>query len=98
MDFLVAGGAILLLALIAAWFVGSISKYGSGEWEAMKADAWGDEERVARLIRKRADAIQKMRKHGIPTLYEGHKGWATVNPMAVKNEPAPIIQFRRKPK
>ncbi len=35
-------------------------------------------------------------KLGIKTLHEGHKGWATVRPMATPETPATVIPMRRR--
>ncbi len=98
MDFLAIGGLILFVAIVLAYFTGSISKYGSGELEAMREKTWDPEERKANLLRKQQATRNRMKSLGIKTLHEGHKGWAVVKPMAVKEEaPKNVTVLKRRP-
>ncbi len=45
---------------------------------------------------KLARARDRMKKLGIKTLLEGHKGWATVNPMKTPEPAATVIPMRKR--
>ena len=62
----------------------------------MKGPWLKSEEREIALEVRRAQARAKMKRLGIPTLLEGHKGWQTVNPMATPQPPATVIQMKRR--
>ncbi len=55
-----------------------------------------DDERCVALRLRQEAARQRMAKLGIKTLHEGHKGWATVNPMKAPEAPATVIPMRRR--
>lgn len=56
------------------------------------------DERCQALRIKQERARQWMRKHGIKSLLDGRKGWATLNPMAAAEPPAKVVQLKRRPR
>ncbi len=98
MDALAALGILVVFIAICAALSGGFGPYIQREIDLMKAKTWApDDEAYANLIRKRQEAINKMRSKGIKTLYEGHPGWRTIRPMAVKPEPQKVTVLRRRP-
>ena len=55
-----------------------------------------DDEKCQTVRLRQAAAAQRMEKLGIKTLYEGHRGWARVNPMAAAPEASRVVPMRKK--
>ena len=52
--------------------------------------------RCLATLAKLAKARDKMKRLGIQTLLDGHKGWQKVNPMSAPTAPAKVIDFKRR--
>lgn len=59
-------------------------------------DFTSSDPRCLATLQKLANARAKMKKLGIRTLLNGHKGWATVKPMAEPQPEAKVISMRRR--
>ena len=64
----------------------------------MSDDLTSSDPRCLAVLAKLAKARDRMKRLGIPTLLDGHKGWQKVNPMSAPTAPAKVIDMKRRRK
>lgn len=90
--FFVAGGVVVICLVVCDAI--ARKQHRDRFREIQRAEK--DEARREKLALSSAKATAKMDRHGIRSLLNGHKGWATVNPMSAPVEPAKVVQLKAK--